>query len=136
MDNIRLCSAMFCGYSYPGANFINILSTYYLPIIWHQKLQSWNVTRESCAKHFCTKNVCIKCWWNWHLQDFHFLARQDVTPILYLNLTPFFPFIPLKNKYLKSFRKFSTKVSFYPQSSVTQVCWKKHKCLENLDLQS
>ncbi len=29
-----------------------------------QKLQSWNVTRESWAKHFCTKNLCMNCWWN------------------------------------------------------------------------
>ncbi len=29
------------------------------------KLQSWNVFRESCVKHYCTINVRVKCWWNW-----------------------------------------------------------------------
>jgi len=36
----------------------------FLPISLCQKLRSQNVTKKSCAKHFCTKNVCIKCWWN------------------------------------------------------------------------
>ncbi len=48
-----------------GVNFINILRTFFLPIFWRQKLQSWNVSRESCAKSFHTKNVRVKCWWNW-----------------------------------------------------------------------
>jgi len=50
----------------PGINFINILFEYYLPIIWRQKLQSWNVARESCAKHFPTKNRLVKCRWSWY----------------------------------------------------------------------
>ncbi len=40
---------------YPGVNFIIILLKNFAPIFWHQKLQSWNVTRESCAKHFVLK---------------------------------------------------------------------------------
>ncbi len=45
-------------------NFINILCLHFLPIFWRQKLQSWNVTRESLKKHFHTKNAHIQCWWN------------------------------------------------------------------------
>jgi len=32
----------------------------------YQKLQSWNVTWESCTIHFCTKKASVKCWWIWH----------------------------------------------------------------------
>jgi len=46
-------------------NFINILRAPFLPIFWCQKLQSWNVTRESFTKHFRTKIESAKCWWNW-----------------------------------------------------------------------
>ncbi len=53
----------------PGVNFINILHLNFGPILWHQKLQSWNVTRESWAKHFHMKNALVKCWWNWHQND-------------------------------------------------------------------
>jgi len=48
----------------PGVNFINVLRTNFVTIFWRQKLQRWNVTRESFANHFCTKNRRIKCWWN------------------------------------------------------------------------
>jgi hypothetical protein len=34
----------------------------FLSIFLHQKLQSWNVSRESCAKAFVQKNLCVKCW--------------------------------------------------------------------------
>jgi len=34
---------------------------------WCQKLQSWNIPKESWSICFCTKKVRIKCWWNWHL---------------------------------------------------------------------
>ncbi len=48
----------------------SISSTFFVPIFctkfWHQKLQSWNVTRESCAICFHTKKVQVKCWWSWH----------------------------------------------------------------------
>jgi hypothetical protein len=49
----------------PDVNFINILRVHFSPIFWPKKLQSWNVTRESSAKHFCTKNALVKCWWYW-----------------------------------------------------------------------
>jgi len=49
----------------------SISSTFYSSIFhtkfWCQKLQSWNVTRESCAICFCTKKARVKCWWNWLL---------------------------------------------------------------------
>jgi len=48
-----------------GINFINILCAHFVLIFWRQKLQSWKVTRESYAKHFCTKNAHFKCWWYW-----------------------------------------------------------------------
>jgi len=34
---------------------------------WRLKLQSWNITRESCAICFRTKKGRVKCWWNWLL---------------------------------------------------------------------
>jgi len=49
----------------------SISSTFYAHIFctkfWPKKLQSWNVTRESWAIHFCTKKSRIRCWCNWHL---------------------------------------------------------------------
>ncbi len=24
--------------------------------------------KKSCTKHFCTKKLSVKCWWNWHLR--------------------------------------------------------------------
>jgi len=35
------------------------------------KAKMW--LEKSFAKQFCTKNVCVKCWWNWHL-DSNFLS--------------------------------------------------------------
>ncbi len=35
-----------------------------------QILQSWNVSRESFLKHFCTKNGRVKCWWNRTLDSY------------------------------------------------------------------
>jgi len=29
---------------------------------------------KSCSKQFCTKNVHVKCWWNWH-QDYYINRR-------------------------------------------------------------
>ncbi len=49
--------------STPSVNFINILRKHFARIFWCQKIQSWNVIREICAKHFHTKNACVKCWW-------------------------------------------------------------------------
>ncbi len=54
---VKMCTSR----SYTVVNFINILLSNFAPIFWCQKLQSWKVTIESFAKHFCTKNVCIKC---------------------------------------------------------------------------
>ncbi len=52
---------------------VSISSTFYARLLCQyfctKKLQSQNVTREKLRKHFCTKNLCIKCWWNW-LQKF------------------------------------------------------------------
>ncbi len=33
------------------------------------KLKSKTVIREKAQKHFCTKKLLIKCWWNWHLRS-------------------------------------------------------------------
>ncbi len=56
-----------------------ISSTFYVRVFrtkfWRQKLQSWKVTRESCAITFCTKKARIKCWWNWHQTYFCSLAK-------------------------------------------------------------
>jgi len=35
---------------------------------WRQKLQSWDITRESWVIHFCMKMAHIKCWWNWPME--------------------------------------------------------------------
>jgi len=61
--------------TYPGVNFINILHRNFALIFWWQKLQSWNVTRESSAKHFRTKNACVKCLWNW--------LQVSISPTIY-----------------------------------------------------
>lgn len=39
----------------PWVNFINILQVDFAPIFLCPKLQSWNVTKKRCMKHFCTK---------------------------------------------------------------------------------
>jgi len=44
---------------YSGVNFINILLGQFAPIFWRQKLQSWSITGESCAKHFSTKKCTL-----------------------------------------------------------------------------
>jgi len=50
----------------------SISSTFYERVFHtkflHQKIQSRNITRESCTIRFRTKNTCLKCWWNWHLE--------------------------------------------------------------------
>jgi len=56
----------------PGVFFINILHTTFSPIFWRQKLQSWNITIESCTKHFGTKILHLKWCWNW-LKVFFFI---------------------------------------------------------------
>ena len=45
-------------------NFINILWAAYMPISFPPKILTQTV---STAKHFCTKKLLVKCWWNWHL---------------------------------------------------------------------
>jgi len=57
---------------------------HFAPIFLRQKLQSWNVTRESCAKHFCIKNTPVKCWWNWLQQG---PQGQLWLPIVWLTST-------------------------------------------------
>jgi len=42
----------------------SISSTFYERFLYESAFCRQNVTRE---KHFCTKNTCEKCWWNWHL---------------------------------------------------------------------
>ncbi len=60
-----------------GVNFINILSTHFVTIFWHQKLQSWNVSRERCAKAFCTKKRVCK------MLMILFPKDKDKLPMLY-----------------------------------------------------
>ncbi len=60
----------------PAINLINFFCPLFVYKILLQKLQSWNVTRESCVIRFHTKKAHVKCWWNWHLS---FL--WNVTPI-------------------------------------------------------
>jgi len=49
----------------------SISSTFYAQFFcrypFTKKLRSQNVTEKSFKKHFCTKNVRVKCWWNWRL---------------------------------------------------------------------
>ncbi len=48
---------------------VSISSTFCTCIFFVQKyiLQSQNVTRKSCAKHFRRQKLLIKRWWSWHL---------------------------------------------------------------------
>ncbi len=47
-----------------AVNFINILWSAFWPIFLYK---SQLKLEKSCAKHFCTKELLTKCWWNWHL---------------------------------------------------------------------
>ncbi len=51
--------------SLTGVNFISILQASFAPTFWHQKLQSWNGTREKLLKSLSYKKRHVKCWWNW-----------------------------------------------------------------------
>ncbi len=48
------------------ANFNNILQAAFARIFFCQKITKPNL-EKSFAKHFCTKKVLVKCWWNWLL---------------------------------------------------------------------
>ncbi len=50
----------------------------FLSKFWRQKLQSWNETWESCPICFCTKNACIKCWWNWRQNGDVWLSDSSI----------------------------------------------------------
>jgi len=41
-----------------------LLCQYFLPKNYKAKLQAL----KSCGKHFCTKKLLVKCWWNWCLE--------------------------------------------------------------------
>ncbi len=44
---------------------------------WHQQLQCWNVTRESCEICFYTKKAQVKCWWNFRFDSQQSLVEDD-----------------------------------------------------------
>jgi len=51
-----------------------LVKLHFEPIFFNQKITKPKFIREklkSCAKHFCMKNS-RECWWNWHLDYFHF----------------------------------------------------------------
>jgi len=48
----------------PVVNFINIFCVRFL---YESAFVAKTKLEKSSAKHFCTKNVRVKCWWNWHL---------------------------------------------------------------------
>jgi len=52
----------------PCVNFINILPETFVLILLNQKITKAKMYLEkSYAKHFCTKILSVKCWWNWLL---------------------------------------------------------------------
>jgi len=60
---------------YSSVNFINILLGQFAPIFWRQKLQSWNITRESCAKHFSTKKKLGRAFKHlWQMKKFVYFS--------------------------------------------------------------
>jgi len=48
-----------------GVNFTNILKAAFVSIFLHQKITKSNLSMEKLQKYFRTKNLLIKCWWNW-----------------------------------------------------------------------
>jgi len=50
----------------PGVNFFNILPT---NVSYKHLFSNFSlvvhVSRKRCWKDFCTKNLHVKCWWNW-----------------------------------------------------------------------
>ncbi len=92
-----LTTQIMCWIFSLNVNFINILLSHIAPIFWRQKLQSWNVTKESWAKHFCTKNAWVKCWWDWlqmFVKQVVFLLSRNafdfaLCTICLVKLTPF-----------------------------------------------
>jgi len=56
-----------------------ISSTFYVRVLHMKVLFCQNITRE---KHFCTKNVHVICWWNWHLSDRQFWVLSIRRPNL------------------------------------------------------
>ncbi len=53
------------------AQLYSILASFYEQLLrrysFDKKSQSPTIIREKLPKHFCTKNVLVKCWWNWRL---------------------------------------------------------------------
>jgi len=47
----------------PAANFINILRVHFS---YESLLSCFYLLRVWLWTNFCTKNVLVKCWWNWH----------------------------------------------------------------------
>ncbi len=49
----------------------SISSTFYANVfrtkVWRPKLRSWLLGLKFWRQKFCTKNVSVKRWWNWHL---------------------------------------------------------------------
>jgi len=74
----------------PGVNFINILGANFAPIFWCQKLQSWNVSRESCAKPFCTKKRS-----NQMLMKSTPQVSEDLLELIWLNVEVLWMWIDL-----------------------------------------
>ena len=62
--NITASFYLFIGLI-PIVNFTNILWAAFTTFSFCQKSQ--NVSTESCAKHFCTNKLLVKCWWNYYL---------------------------------------------------------------------
>ncbi len=68
-------SAFNCGATFSWSTVFatfkeSISSMFYMHVFrmkfWRQKLQSWNLPRESYAICFCTKKARVKYCWNWH----------------------------------------------------------------------
>jgi hypothetical protein len=70
---IRCCNSHTLSskcHAMPVVNFINILHANFMSKSLFCSFFYLHVTRESCRKDVHTKNLCIKCWWNWHLVQY------------------------------------------------------------------
>jgi len=58
-----------------GVNFINILCLHFLYV---NKLSSFSLLRVWLWTNFRTKNVLVKCWWNWLKVDTFFKSTENI----------------------------------------------------------
>jgi len=53
-----------------GVNFINILRPNFLSIFWRQTISNPKHSFAIFGAKLLSKNLLVKCWWNWPLERF------------------------------------------------------------------